>query len=214
MQDDFKKLIFGVLVAFVLVLVGWVGFVIVSGCGFSLDCEKAAQLPVRTSIPTLIPAQMPVQLVSDQEVRVSCQISAVDLLGAWVAAGYPENDPFDFVDINGKSCSGTYEEDITQLFQEGNIWYTTAPACITCHNSAIESAQANLDLSSYAGILAGSRRTDGQAQGNDILGGGFWEESKLYEQLFVLKLMPQGRPPESPAEGPVVFAGSEVAGGE
>ena len=211
MQDDLRKLIYWVLGGFVLVLVTWVGFVIVSGCGFSLDCEKAAVLPYRTPIPTLIPAQLPVQLVSDQEIKVSCQITAVDLLGAWVSAGYPERDPFEFTDMNGKQCVGNYPEDVSPLFHEGNLWYTGAPACITCHNSAIESAQANMDLSSYAGILAGSRRTEGQAQGNDILGGGVWEEAKLYEQLYVLKLMPQGRPVDTPAEGPVIFAGSEVS---
>ena len=164
MQDDLRKLIYWVLGGFVLVLVTWVGFVIVSGCGFSLDCEKAAVLPYRTPIPTLIPAQLPVQLVSDQEIKVSCQITAVDLLGAWVSAGYPERDPFEFTDMNGKQCVGNYPEDVSPLFHEGNLWYTGAPACITCHNSAIESAQANMDLSSYAGILAGSRRTEGQAR--------------------------------------------------
>jgi hypothetical protein len=210
MQDDLKKLIYWVLGGFILVLVVWIGFVIVSGCGFSLDCEKAAAVPFRTPVPTLIPAHMPVQMVSDQQVTVSCQITAVDLLGAWVAAGYPETELFEFSDMNGKQCAGNYEADISPLFQEGNLWYTGAPACITCHNSVIESAQANMDLSSYNGILAGSRRTDGQEQGNDILGGGVWEDSKLYEQLYVLKLMPQGRPVDTPAEGPVVFAGSEV----
>ena len=210
MQDDLKKLIFWVLGGFVMVLVVWIGFVIISGCGFSLDCEKAAVAPYRTPVPTLIPAHMPVQMVSEGEVKVSCQITAVNLLGAWVRAGYPEDESFEFSDMNGKGCAGNYADDVAPLFQEGNLWYTGAPACITCHNSVIEGAQANMDLSSYAGILAGSRRTEGQAQGNDILSGGVWEESMLYEQLYVLKLMPQGRPVDTPAEGPVIFAGAEV----
>jgi hypothetical protein len=214
MQDDLKKLIYGGLLVFVLVLVVWIGFVIVSGCGFSLDCEKAADVPLRTPIPTLIPAALPVQMVGEQEIKVACQITAVGLLGAWVDAGTPENDTFSFVDMNGKDCEGTYEADITSIFQEGNLWYTGAPSCTTCHNAEIGAAQANLDLSSYAGIMAGSRRTEGQAQGNDILGGGMWEESLMYQQLYVLKLMPQGRPVDSPAEGPVVFAGAEVEDGE
>ena len=187
-------MIYGGLVVFVLVLVGWVGFVIVSGCGFSLSCEKAAQVPLRTPIPTLIPAEMPVQMVSEAQIKVSCQITAVDLIGAWVTAGYPENELFEFVDMNGKNCAGSYSEDITVLFSEGNLWFTGAPSCTTCHNAVIEFAQANMDLSSYAGILAGSRRTEGQAQGNDVLGGGVWEDALMYQQLYVLKLMPQGRP--------------------
>ncbi|MEN8241565.1 MAG: hypothetical protein ABFS17_06570 [Chloroflexota bacterium] len=214
MQDDLKKLIYSVLLGFVLVLVGWIGFVIVSGCGFSLACEKAAQAPLRTPIPTLIPAEMPVQMVSEQQIKVSCQITAVELIGAWVNAGYPEGEQFGFVDLDGKNCAGSFAEDITPLFNEGNLWFTGAPSCTTCHHAVIESSQANLDLSSYAGILAGSQRTAGQAQGNDVLGGGVWEDALMYQQLYILKAMPQGRPPDMPAEGPVVFAGAEVTNGE
>jgi hypothetical protein len=72
---------------------------------------------------------------------------------------------------------------------------------------AVSSAQ--LDNSTYEGMLMGSRREDG-AKGNDIFGGGIWEESLLYENLFVKKFMPLGRPPELPAEGPIVFAGIAV----
>lgn len=42
--------------------------------------------------------------------------------------------------------------------------------------------------------------------GNDILGGGNWEQSKLYEVL-ISRSMPLGLPADSPAKGPTVQAG-------
>lgn len=208
-QDDVKKLIYGVLIVFIAVLVVWTGFVIVTGCGFSLDCEKAAVVPERTPIPTLIPASMPMLQAGDGAPKVSCQITAVDLIGAWVSAGYSETESFTFTDINGADCTGNYSADVTPLFQEGNLWYNGAPACTTCHNPQLNEATAGMDLSTYEGILAGSRRASADVEGNDILGGGVWEESLLYKQLFIDKVMPQGRPPDVPAEGPVIFAGEQ-----
>jgi len=208
MQDDVKRMIYGTLALFILVVLAWIGFVFVSGCGFSLDCEKAANLPERTSIPTLIPADLPVGLAADSSPQVACQIAAVPLLGAWVSAGYPESEPFSFTDTNGQDCVGTFSADIQPLLTEGNLWFTGAPACTTCHNPNLNEATAAMDLSTYDGILLGSRRPGPEQAGNDILGGGNWEESQLYNQLFVLRAMPQGRPPDVPAEGPIIFAGT------
>ena len=208
-QDDVKKLIYGVLILFVVVLITWTGFVIVTGCGFSLNCDKVAEIPERTPIPTIIPAAMPVAQAGDAAPKVACQVTAVGLIGAWVDAGYPEDEAFTFTDVNGAECTGEYGEDVTPLFQEGNLWYTGAPACTTCHNSTLVEATAAMDLSSYEGILAGSRRASADVQGNDILGGGIWEDSLLYTQLYVEQVMPQGRPADVPAEGPVIFAGGQ-----
>jgi hypothetical protein len=209
MQDDVKKLIFGVLAVFTIVVIAWIGYVYIAGCGFSLDCSKAAVLPERTPIPTLIPAALPVVgKTAGESGVVKCQIAAVNLIGAWVKAGFPESSPFTFIDLNGSACTATYEDDVSTVFEEANLWYAGAPACITCHHADVNIALANMDLSSYEGILAGSRRSSPEASGNDILGNGNWEESLLYSQLFVNQLMPQGRPESVPAEGPVIFAGT------
>jgi hypothetical protein len=208
MQDDVRNLIFIVFALFIVVLVLWIGFVFVAGCGFDLACEKAADLPERTAIPTLIPADLPVMVADQSVTTVSCQIHAVSLIGEWVKAGYSETEPFSFTDLNGQSCTATFTEDVQPLFLEANLWYSGAPACTTCHNPTLGEATAAMDLSTYQGILLGSRRAGPDQSGNDILGSGDWESSLMYTQLFVLKAMPQGRPPDVPAEGPVIFAGS------
>jgi mono/diheme cytochrome c family protein len=58
-MDDFRKIIYVVLVGFILIIVFWVSFVTLSGCGFALNCAAAAPKVDRTSIPTLIPATLP-----------------------------------------------------------------------------------------------------------------------------------------------------------
>ena len=54
------------------------------------------------------------------------------------------------------------------------------------------------------------RRTSPDSKGNDVLGSGDWEASLMYDVLYVRKYMPLGRPPEVPAEGPVIFAGTAI----
>ena len=152
---------------------------------------------------------MPVISLEGDAPKVACQVTAVNLIGSWVTAGYSETDPFTFTDANGLDCSATFTDDVQKLFLEGNLWYTGAPACTTCHNSTLNEATAAMDLSTYQGMLLGSRRA-GDAAGNDIFGGGNWQESQLYNQLYVLRAMPQGRPADVPADGPVIFAGSAV----
>jgi len=210
MRDDVTRIIYSVLIGFLIVVVVWVGFAFIASCGFDLTCGKALPAVERTPIPTLIAATLPVagqgEAAAAQGNR--CQIAAVDLLGAWVDAGYPEQAAFDFTDRNGVDCTATFQKDVFPLFNESNLWYPGALACTTCHNSTLSATAAQMDLSSYAGLLAGSRRASADAQGNDILGGGVWEQSLLYTQLYVKKVMPFGRPPDVPAEGPLVFAGT------
>jgi hypothetical protein len=208
MGDDVSKVIYGVLVAFIVVITAWIGYVFIVGCGFSLDCKSYYAPPERTPIPTLIPARLPLPAAGGTGQKLEkCQVTAKTLLGAWVSSGYPETDPFSFTDAQGMECTATFYDDVQQLFLEANLWYSGAIACATCHQADINKATARMDLSSYDGILAGSRRASADVAGNDVLGGGVWEESKLYEQLFVVFKMPFGRPPDAPPDGPLVFAG-------
>ena len=57
--DDLRKITYGVLIGFVVMLVVWVGYLALRGCGSGAECAGAAPTPVRTPIPTLVPATLP-----------------------------------------------------------------------------------------------------------------------------------------------------------
>jgi hypothetical protein len=210
-MDDFHKLMYGVLVAFIGLIVVWISIVYVSACGFSFTCQRGRPRVDATPIPTLAAATLPAPDFSVQRITITnCRIAAVDLIGAWVSSGYPEEDAFSFTDIDGLTCEGTYEEDVAPLFLESNVWYPGSLSCASCHNADLTVSSAQMDMTSYEGILAGSRRTSTDEESTDLLGGGDWEASLMYDVLYVRKYMPLGRPPEVPAEGPVVFAGKPL----
>ena len=209
-MDDFRKFMYNALIAFVLLLVVWIGIVYVSACGFTLTCRQGQPLAARTPVPTLAAATLPAPDFSISSPTISrCRVAAVDLIGAWVSAGYSDTEIFTFTDVDGKSCQANFSDDVRQLFLESNLWYPGSLSCASCHQSDMAVASAQLDQSTYQGMLLGSRRVDG-AKGDDIFGDGVWEASLLYENLYVKKFMPLGRPPEVPAEGPIVFAGIAV----
>jgi len=210
MKRDFRTwillLIFGLPVFLILFILA----IYVGNCGFSTDCSQA-NLPqkIHTPIPTLISATMPAPEQASISVGAAkCTVSAWTILSTWVNTGYPEQEPFEFIDLNGATCLGTYS-DVEIVFQEANLWYPGALACVTCHHSDLATASAQMDLSSYAGIVAGSRRTSPDAKGNDILGGGVWDQSKINDMLFISKKMPFGRLEGAvPENGPTLFVGS------
>ena len=105
MNDDTRGMIYGTLVVFLLFLVFWLGFVYISACGFTLTCIQGAPLVERTPIPTLIPVKA-VQAQPTQNMAEfnKCKVAATDLIGAWIAAGHTEKDPFQFTDLNGQTC--------------------------------------------------------------------------------------------------------------
>ncbi len=175
--------------------------------GFSLAaCDQANTKPFGTPVPTLAAAKLPASSggVVQSPAAVRCSVRAIDLLGAWVSAGYPETDPFGFTGADGQTCQGTFGDDVQPLFTESNLWYEGAPSCAACHGPDVEKSYAQLNLRDYAGITAGSRQL---ATPTDILGGGTWEQSKLYEVLVTMRFMPWGRPADFPEKGPLVSAG-------
>lgn len=205
MNDDVRRFIYGTLVVFVVGLLVWFGFLYLNSCGFTFTCNKA-RFPVdRTPIPTIGYAPVPAMEVADPSGK--CEVSAVELMGAWVSAGSSEIEVFPFNDINGKPCEGNFNEDVRPLFVEANIWYPGSVSCDVCHNADIgKTSASNLDLTSFQGILAGSQRSSPDVTGTDILAGGDWEKSLLYEFTFTHPVQPPGHG-DSPRPGPVVFAG-------
>jgi mono/diheme cytochrome c family protein len=57
--DDLRKITYVVLIGFVLMLIAWIGYLTLRGCGTGNDCAGAVPTAVRTSIPTLVPATLP-----------------------------------------------------------------------------------------------------------------------------------------------------------
>ncbi len=205
MIDDVRRYIYGTVVVFVVGLLVWFTFLYVNSCGFTFTCNKARPFIGGTPIPTLIYAPFPGMQNVDNSGK--CQVSALELMGAWVSAGAPEKDTFSFNDLKGKPCEGNYNNDIRPLFVEANIWYPGSFSCASCHSADIAgTSAAKLDLTTYQGIIAGSKREAPDAKGTDILGGGNWENSLLYQFTYAHPVLPPSHG-KNPAAGPIVFAG-------
>ena len=146
-----------------------------------------------------------------------CKVKAVDLIGAWVEAGAPEAEVFDFESVDGVVCEGTYEADVLMLFTEKSLWFDGAQACSGCHFNNSENSYHEMDLITYEGIMAGGDVLS-KPPGVPILGqsevGGTdfdWAHSKLRERLRNNR-MPPGWPfdiTETNRDGPCVEVSEE-----
>lgn len=223
MKDSLPKVIGGTVLGLVAIAIGWPLFLFLTYC--ATDTCTGIRVTNVTPIPTLPAATFPAPKVGADAVaaRPTCRIAAVNLIGEWVKAGASENEAFTFTDVNSKKCTATFKDDVQKLFVTSNLWYSGAQACITCHFSDVKKATMFMDLSSYAGIIAGSQRKDGQPKGNDILGGGDWDKALLHKMLYapngktqldpVRPAMPLGRSALNPpieADGPLISAGTPV----
>ncbi|MBI2330663.1 MAG: hypothetical protein HYU84_00520 [Chloroflexi bacterium] len=188
MNDDVRKYIYGAVTVFLVGVLVWVGIIFVNACGLSLACNRGNTLPETTPIPTLIPATLPVMTMESNAVATpdKCHVAGVDLIGAWVEAGASDTEAFQFEDADGRQCEATFA-DVQPLFTQANLWYAGSLSCISCHSVDLAVSPAQLDMSSYEGILAGSRRADDAPKGTDILGGGNWSSSLLYQFIAETK---------------------------
>jgi hypothetical protein len=201
-------MIYGTLILFFLTLGFWFSVIYVSSCGFTLTCNQAKHIVIRTPVPTLIPAaQAKPQGGENPSAFDRCQVLATDLIAAWITAGHPDAEPFPFTSANGASCEGTFADDIQPLFKENSIWYAGAIGCVSCHNGDLTDRSAGLDLTSYDSMLKGSQRADANAEGNDIFGGNDLEKSVLYQILVNQKLVPEGHSKDEPAIPVLIYAG-------
>jgi len=207
-MNDVRKMIWGTIALFFVVVFLFLSIIYVSACGLTLSCRQAQPKFIGTPIPTLIPA-------SHSEVPMSagmpvpfarCQVSATELVGAWVGAGSPEMDAFPFTDVNGISCEGTFAEDIQPLFVENSLWYPGAIGCVSCHNAALTDRSAGLDMTSYESLSKGSGRADENATGTDVLGSKR-DDSALYQILASQGFAPAGHSADAAPVSPVIFAG-------
>jgi hypothetical protein len=212
-MNDVRKMIYGTIILFIAVVASWLSIIYVSACGLTFTCRQAAPRVDRTPIPTLIPASHSESPMAASPVEFNaCQVAARDLIGAWVSADSPESEPFAFSDVAGNPCEGTFPADIQPLFVENSLWYASAIGCVSCHNSALSERSAGLDLTTYEAITLGAGRVEGgTSAGNDILGGGDWEKSLLYEVLVNRGLVAEGHSADTSAADVRIFAGQKVA---
>jgi len=212
MNDDTRRLVYGTIIAFLVFISAWLGFVYISACGFTLTCIQGAPLVVRTPIPTLIPVEHAQAQPEGMEVDFNkCQVAATDLIGAWASAGHSETEAFPFTDLNGQNCEGTFA-DIQPLLVENSLWFPGSLGCTSCHNADLTDRSAGLDLSSYEAISLGSRRVpESTSPGTDIFGGGDMEKSLLYQVLVNQGLTTQGHSPDAPPSNPLLYAGQVIA---
>ena len=129
-MNDVRKFIFGAIIGLFVFVSLMISIVYVSACGLTFTCNRADPKLNLTPIPTLIPrshAEAPV--VEGMTEFNKCKVNAVDLIGAWVAAGSPETDPFPFESLDGESCEGTYA-DIQPLFVENSLWKVRDRLCL------------------------------------------------------------------------------------
>jgi hypothetical protein len=209
MKDDVRKYIYGAVIVFLVGVLAWVIYIMAASCGTALNCSRGELAVERTPIPTLLPATMPAAgLENTAGASDECRVAAVDLIGAWVAAGSSETEAFQFTDVNGQNCQSSFAE-VLPLFIESNLWSRGSASCVSCHSTDVTKSSAQLSLLTYADIMSGSRRADAESKGTDILGGGKWDGSLLYDFMATSKDGVSGH--TQAVSGLVIFAGEPLA---
>jgi hypothetical protein len=125
-------------------------------------------LPPRTATPTptqttLVNTSSSLEPATEAEVdqaeislsEFGAAAKAVDLIAAWVEAGAPETEAFNYTGIDGNTYPATFEVDILPLFTENGLWFEGAQACAGCHFGNTEASYHEMSLASYDGLMKG-----------------------------------------------------------
>lgn len=118
-MDDFRKLMYGVLVAFIGVILVWVSIVYISACGLTFTCHQAQPVAERTPIPTLAVATLPAPDFSiSRAVTPTVAAASTGAGGDQVPRPSNPGGPGDALNLTGDTASGA------QIFQAN---------CLPCH---------------------------------------------------------------------------------
>ena len=131
-MDDFKKILYGVLVGFILLIVGFISFAFLWSCGLDFSCKQAAPPPAGTPIPTLIPATLPAPprfLPTATIVPTAAPVEAGTQSVPDIARTYNPGGPGEAVNLTGDAAAGA------QIF---------AANCVSCHGAEGAGGVANL----------------------------------------------------------------------
>ena len=118
-MDDFRKFMYTALIAFVSLLVVWLGMVYISACGFTLTCPQGRPLVDRTPVPTLAAATLPAPDFSISRAATSIpETGSAGTGGEEIARPSNPGGPGDALNLAGDAASGA------QVFQTN---------CVACH---------------------------------------------------------------------------------
>jgi hypothetical protein len=139
--------------------------------------------------PTALPTAAATATTAGPVDETGAAAHAVNLIDAWVQAGAPESEPFDYTGTDDNTYQATFETDILPLFTTDGVWFEGAQACSGCHFAASENSAHELDMSTYAGLLTGADSLE-EPPGVSILGESSpgagdldWDHSKLRARL-------------------------------
>ncbi len=110
-MDDFRRIFFGILIGFVLMIVLWISFLTFRGCGSSLNCALAGPTAEHTSIPTLVPATLPplnrlLGAATTPTAPAAGTVSSSPVAGSSVPKPSNPGGPGPAVDLTGNLDSG------------------------------------------------------------------------------------------------------------
>ena len=184
-----------------------------SACGSETAApptEEATSPPTEEATAT----EAPTEVAADEG---GAAAYAVDLVAAWVEAGAPETDAFDYEGVDGNTYQAIYAADIQPLFTQNNVWFEGSQACVGCHFAVSENSYHQLNMSTYEGVLTGADSLE-ESPGVSILGqakpgeGDFdWSHSKLRERLRNNRMPPgwEFDITEANRNGPCVEVGAD-----
>jgi hypothetical protein len=167
-----------------------VGALLVSLAIVLAACGEATAPPTEaTAPPEPTATEVPTQAPTEAPTESGAAAYAVDLIAAWVEAGAPETEAFDYTGVDGNTYQATFDVDIQPLFMQNNAWFEESQACAGCHFAASENSYHQLNMTTYEGIRTGADSLE-EPPGVSILGesepnkGDFdWDHAKLRERL-------------------------------
>ncbi len=145
--------------------------------------------------------------------QYGCDLNGASLIGAWVDAGAPETDAFEY-----GGAQLTFERDVLPFFTQAGMWFDGSQACTGCHFGNTENSYHEMDLSSYEGVVTGADSLSAPP-GVSILGASaigetdfHWDASKLRERLRNNRMPPgiEFDITEENRDGPLVLHGAPV----
>lgn len=118
-MDEFRRMMYGVLIAFVGVIVVWVSIVYISACGLTFTCQRGRAVPYTTPIPTLAIATLPAPDFSvSRAATPTLAAPATGPGGELIPRPSNPGGPGQALDLTGDPAAGA------QIFQAN---------CLPCH---------------------------------------------------------------------------------